>query len=89
MVASFLLEMAERPSGAAEPRIVRQMSRYDIADVLALSVETVSRTLTDLKRHRAIRLNTRHRVAVIDRDTLGGVSENIRQRDTRLMHGRG
>ena len=31
------------------------MSRYDIADYLAISVETVSRALTELKRRGMIR----------------------------------
>jgi len=44
-VCSFLVEIADRSSGDATQAVVLPMSRYDIADYLAMSVETVSRTL--------------------------------------------
>ena len=49
------------------------MSRYDIADYLALSVETVCRTLTDLKHRGAITLTGTHRVKIIDPAVLCGL----------------
>jgi CRP/FNR family transcriptional regulator, nitrogen fixation regulation protein len=52
-VGSFLLEMAERSSKETE-EVVLPMSRYDIADYLALAVETVSCALTDFKHRGAI-----------------------------------
>jgi CRP/FNR family transcriptional regulator, nitrogen fixation regulation protein len=68
-VASFLLEMAERApadGGAQLP-----MSRADMADYLGLTIETVSRTLTQLERDRAISLPTARRIVLHDRAALG------------------
>lgn len=69
-VGSFLLEMAERWAGATVDAFVLPMSRYDIADYLALAAETVSRALTDLKHRGAIALVRAHRVRIVDRDAL-------------------
>jgi CRP/FNR family nitrogen fixation transcriptional regulator len=46
------------------------MSRYDIADYLAVSVETVSRALTDLKHRGVIKLCGTRIVRIVDRDAL-------------------
>ena len=69
-VASFLVEMAERLSDRAPDVVVLPMSRYDIADYLALSVETVSRALTDLKQRGVIALAGTHQVTIVDRVAL-------------------
>jgi CRP/FNR family nitrogen fixation transcriptional regulator len=66
-VASFLLRMAERLPGN---RLVLPMSRYDIADYLAISVETVSRSLTGLRQCGVITLCGPRRVSINDRDAL-------------------
>lgn len=55
-VGSFLLDMAARLSNGNRNRIALPISRYDIADYLAVSVETVSRSLTGLKLRGAIRM---------------------------------
>ena len=68
-VGSFLIEMAERLSGATDA-VALPMSRYDIADYLALSVETVSRALTDLRHRKAIVLTGAHHVKILDRGAL-------------------
>jgi CRP/FNR family transcriptional regulator, nitrogen fixation regulation protein len=68
-VGSFLLEMAERSSKETE-EVVLPMSRYDIADYLALAVETVSRALTDFKHRGAITFVGVHRVKILDRQAL-------------------
>jgi CRP-like cAMP-binding protein len=49
---------------------VLPMSRYDIADYLAISVETVSRALTELKRRGMIRYVGTRRIRLVDREPL-------------------
>ena len=67
-VAEFLLEMARR--GSADEAIDLPMSRQDIADYLGLTIETVSRTLTDLERNGTIFLPNSRRVVLRNRDAL-------------------
>ena len=67
-VACFLLEMAER--FAATEIIELPMSRQDIADYLGLTIETVSRTLTQLESRAAIALPTSRRVVLRNRVAL-------------------
>jgi CRP-like cAMP-binding protein len=67
-VGSFLLDMATRCARGPTDNLVLPMSRYDIADYLALSVETVSRAMTDLKQRGAIALAGTRRVTIVDRD---------------------
>ncbi len=54
-VAAFLIALAER---VGEPRapLHLPMTRADIADYLGLSIETVSRKISELKRHGVIEL---------------------------------
>jgi CRP-like cAMP-binding protein len=60
-VLAFLIEMTIRSPGTDRAIAALPMSRYDIADYLAISVETVSRALSSLKRRRVISLvGTRH-----------------------------
>jgi DNA-binding transcriptional MocR family regulator len=59
--------MAERLSDQILDRVDLPMSRYDIADYLALSVETVSRAMTDLQQRGAIALAGTRRVTIVDR----------------------
>ena len=69
-VSAFLLEMADR-TGVEETRsICLPMSRSDIADYLAMAVETVSRTLTELRARRTITYRAARRVQICDRDVL-------------------
>jgi CRP/FNR family nitrogen fixation transcriptional regulator len=63
-VASFLLLMAERGGTEAGPAIDIPMSRQDIADYLGLTIETVCRALSDLKRDRIITIPSRHQIVV-------------------------
>jgi CRP/FNR family nitrogen fixation transcriptional regulator len=65
-VGLFLLEMGQRSTDATGTAILLPMSRYDIADYLGLSSETVCRVLTDLKDRGAITFNGAHRVRIID-----------------------
>jgi len=67
-VATFLLEMAERvPAGNA---VELPMSRQDIADYLGLTIETVSRTLTNLENSCAIALPASRRIVLRNRSAL-------------------
>jgi CRP/FNR family transcriptional regulator, nitrogen fixation regulation protein len=61
-VASFLLEMSTRL--AATDAIELPMSRQDIADYLGLTIETVSRTMTQLASEQAIGLPTARRIVL-------------------------
>ena len=67
-IAAFLLEMAERAPGAESVEL--PMSRQDIADYLGLTIETVSRTLTQLEGEAAIALPTSRRVVLRNRSAL-------------------
>jgi CRP/FNR family transcriptional regulator, nitrogen fixation regulation protein len=67
-VASFLLEMANRkPSDLV---VELPMSRQDIADYLGLTIETVSRTLTQLESRAAIELSSSRRINLRNRSAL-------------------
>jgi CRP/FNR family nitrogen fixation transcriptional regulator len=61
-VAGFLLEMANRLHESDEVDL--PMSRQDIADYLGLTIETVSRTLTQLENIAAIALPTARRIVL-------------------------
>jgi CRP/FNR family transcriptional regulator, nitrogen fixation regulation protein len=69
-VGHFLVRMAERVSGGRADKVVLPMSREDIADYLALSVETVSRSLTQLKLRGVIRLTGTRQIRILDRTAL-------------------
>jgi CRP-like cAMP-binding protein len=61
-VAGFLLEMAAR--SPASNSVDLPMSRQDIADYLGLTIETVSRTLTQLENSAAIAVPTSRRIVL-------------------------
>jgi CRP-like cAMP-binding protein len=67
-LASFLLVLARRGCPAQRPghELGLPMNRVDIADYLGLTVETVSRLFSQLKRRRVIELPEPHRVVVRD-----------------------
>jgi CRP/FNR family nitrogen fixation transcriptional regulator len=67
-VASFLLDMARREASVEVVEL--PMSRQDIADYLGLTIETVSRTLTQLEGKEAIELPTSRRVRLRSRASL-------------------
>jgi CRP/FNR family transcriptional regulator, nitrogen fixation regulation protein len=66
-VASFLLEMDDRMQA---DEVELPMPRRDIADYLGLTIETVSRTLTQLEKEAAIVLTTSKRIVLRDRAAL-------------------
>lgn len=67
-VASFLIQMWGRRDGS-EP-VYLPMSRTDIADYLGLTIETVSRTLSQLEREGTISLLDCKHIAILDRAVL-------------------
>ncbi len=67
-VAAFLLEMADRIHAGNDVEL--PMSRQDIADYLGLTIETVSRTLTQLEGAHAIALPTSRHIVLRDRSIL-------------------
>jgi CRP/FNR family transcriptional regulator, nitrogen fixation regulation protein len=69
-VGAFLLEMMTRCSGHNRRVVNLPMSRYDIADYLTISVETVSRALTELKNSGAIQLNSNRCFQLLDCEML-------------------
>ena len=78
-LATFLLEMTERltPSTCetkfdqpGQQRIDLPFSRQQIADVLGLTIETVSRQFTRLKNEGIVDLPSRREVVILDRDAL-------------------
>ena len=68
-VVNFLLQFAKRTSDGNE--IELPMSRQDIADYLGLTIETVSRTITQLESDAAITLSSSRRIAFRNRTVLG------------------
>jgi CRP-like cAMP-binding protein len=72
-IGAFLVELSDRQSGRSNS-VVLPVSRYDIADYLALSVETVSRSLTGLKERGLISSIGTRSIKIIDRDALDDVT---------------
>jgi CRP/FNR family transcriptional regulator, nitrogen fixation regulation protein len=75
-VGGFLLEMADRFSTASGSPVTLPMSRYDIADYLAMAVETVSRALTILRERQVIQFEGVRCVRICDRESLKNASES-------------
>jgi CRP-like cAMP-binding protein len=69
-VGAFLLTIMQRVERGNTDRLVLPTSRYDIADYLTLSVETVSRSLTELKQRGLISLAGPRHVQIVDRNRL-------------------
>ena len=67
-VACFLLEMPERLADGEA--IELPMSRQDIADYLGVTIETVSRTMTQLVSERTIGLPSSRRIVLRNRRVL-------------------
>ena len=74
-IASFLLQVADRAGDSdtgEEDRVTfdLQLSRQQIADVLGLTIETVSRQMTRMKSQGLIDLPSRRTVTILDRYAL-------------------
>ena len=69
-IASFLLELRSRTGDQQSNRINLPMRRSDIADLLGLTIETVSRSLTKLRGMRVIEIQNGSDVCVLDLERL-------------------
>jgi CRP-like cAMP-binding protein len=74
-VASFLLALARRRSDVAGATVELFMTREDIADHLGLRIETISRSLTQLKKERLIALPSTASVVLLRPDRLEQLAE--------------
>ena len=75
-VCSFLLSLlqrAERVHGAVDPLPV-PVRRRDIADYLGLTIETVSRTFTELRKEGLIGIGKADEVSIRDRAALAAIA---------------
>ena len=70
-ISAFLLEIAERQG--SNNVVDLAMSRQDIADYLGLTIETVSRVLSQMERDGTVGLPTARRVLLKDRRSLLGL----------------
>ncbi|MXO65136.1 Crp/Fnr family transcriptional regulator [Altericroceibacterium endophyticum] len=73
-IATFLMDMVERlgkpEDGDREVTIALPFSRQQVADVLGLTIETVSRQFTKLKKEGVIDLPSRREVVILNRTAL-------------------
>jgi CRP/FNR family nitrogen fixation transcriptional regulator len=63
-VATFLLQLARRAGANDGDMIEFELGRQDMADYLGLTLETVSRTLSEFKRIGAISLPARRQIVI-------------------------
>ncbi|HEY3916478.1 MAG TPA: helix-turn-helix domain-containing protein [Stellaceae bacterium] len=66
-IASFLLGLANR---ASEGRVSLPMTRTDIGDYLGLTMETVSRALSQLRNSGIVVQRSMHELVLVDRNAL-------------------
>lgn len=71
-VAAFLLEMSQRVAGSSSVEL--PMGRQDIADYLGLTIETVSRTLTQLESAHTIELLASRSIVLRNRSVLSSLN---------------
>jgi len=74
-VVSFLLALAERSGTKDGGTIEVPMGRQDIADYLGLTIETVCRTISDLKRMRLIGVPNRTQISLTNLEKLREIAE--------------
>ncbi|MBI1774006.1 MAG: helix-turn-helix domain-containing protein [Proteobacteria bacterium] len=75
-VATFLLTMIDRRASRGKGNDVDlPMNRVDVADYLGLTIETVSRVLSQLRSRRIIDLPTASHVVLLDRAALAEISD--------------
>lgn len=78
-VASFLVSLSDRARRRGDPPspLALPMGRVDIADHIGLTVETVSRSITRLKRDGFVDLPSPSLVAIRDLRTLRDIADGV------------
>ena len=76
-LASFIAGLAARHGITDGNVIPLPMGRHDIADFLGLTIETVSRTFTVLRKEGLIRLPDKHSVIIEDRQALEALTGDL------------
>jgi CRP-like cAMP-binding protein len=74
-VASFLLRLSERTQSCAGERIDLSMGRQDIASHLGLTIETVCRAISELKREGVITTPNLHELILNNLGALRALAE--------------
>jgi CRP/FNR family transcriptional regulator len=76
-LAHFLLMLSRRAESRGDPQspVAVPMSRLDMADYLGLTIETVSRTLTAMKKDGLIALPMSALVELVKRDALRRIAD--------------
>ncbi|HUO90574.1 MAG TPA: helix-turn-helix domain-containing protein [Rhizomicrobium sp.] len=74
-VASFLLQLMARRRNAERRTVSVPMTRQDIADYLGLTIETVCRVLTSLKRDGIIDIPNRQEITVRNENALRNAAQ--------------
>ena len=74
-VASFLVLLAQRSSMLEDSRLALPMSRQDIADFAGLTMETVSRVLSAMKREKLIEFPGLHELVIRDLESLHALAD--------------
>jgi CRP/FNR family transcriptional regulator, anaerobic regulatory protein len=74
-LAGFLLSLSARSSGEGDENVVKlPMRRSDIADLLGLTIETVSRTITKLRTMNVIDVVRGTEVHILDSERLADLA---------------
>jgi len=76
-VATFLLDMHRRLQADSDGVIALPLSRQQIADVLGITIETVSRQMTEMEREGVIDLVGRRGVRLVNMTALERLSEAV------------
>ena len=76
-LASFLVRLSARQHqlGGPQDQVHLPMTRLDIADYLGLTIETVSRVMTQLKTSGLIRLLPGNDIAIVDPQALKALGD--------------
>jgi len=72
-VAGLLVDLADRAGGGRVLQV--PMSRQDMADYLGLTIETVSRSLTQMQADGLIEISARRSITLRDREALADMAE--------------